>query len=46
MKRERRCGACGRKFNTAKKLIEHLKQCKAAKIGREFLEKAQGKKDD
>jgi hypothetical protein len=34
------CGACGKQFDTAKDLIEHIKGCAAARLGTAFIEKA------
>lgn len=36
----RRCGACGKKFGRAKDLVQHLKTCLSANVGRKLLESA------
>ena len=34
------CGACGKKFDSAKELIAHLKVCLSANAGRKLMEDA------
>jgi len=33
------CGACGKKFETAKELAEHLKECPFALVGTKMMKK-------